>query len=124
MYTNIANNLEIFTIQIPETIVPIPSNSDYSVGFIRRYFCQRANDENGNVFEISEETHDELKTNPFWKVGDVKWRISGPLDVVYKNDGGIDDMGVRTSNKAAISLAVSSIKNISLYLPNILQFYK
>lgn len=124
MYKNIANNLELFTVQIPQTIVPTPTNSDYSVGFIRRYFCQKANDENGNVFEIDEETHDDLKTNPFWKVADIKWRISGPLDTVYKNDGGIDDMGVRTSNKAAISLAVRDIKNISLYLPNILQFYK
>ena len=124
MYKNIANNLELFTIQIPNTIVPTPQNQDYEVVFIIRYFCQRANDENGNVFEIDEETHGDLKTNPFWKVGDVKWRISGPLDTVYKDDGGIDDMGVRTSNKAAISLAVSNIKNISLYLPNILQFYK
>jgi len=33
-------------------------------------------------------------------------------------------MGVRASNKAAISFAVKDIKNIGLYLPNILQFYK
>jgi hypothetical protein len=124
MYKDIANNLELFTVQIPQTIVPTPTNSDYSVGFIRRYFCQRANDENGNVFEISEETYGDLKANPFWKVGDIKWRISGPLDTVFKNDGRIDDMGVRTSNRAAMSLAVKDIKNISLYLPNILQFYK
>lgn len=124
MYKDIANNLELFTIQFPQTIVPSPSSSDYSVGFIRRYFCQRANDENGNVFEIDEETHDDLKTNAFWKVADIKWRITGPLDIVYKNDGSIDDMGIRTSNKAAISLAAKDIKNISLYLPNILQFYK
>lgn len=124
MYKNIANNLELFTVQIPQTIVPTPTISDYSVGFIRRYFCQRANDENGNVFEIDEEIFGDLKTNPFWKVGDVKWRIAGPLDIVYKNDGRIDDMGVRTSNRAAMSLAVKDIKNISLYLPNILQFYK
>ena len=124
MYKNIANNLELFTVQIPQTIVPTPTISDYSVVFIRRYFCQRANDENGNVFEIDEETFGDLKTNPFWKVGDVKWRIAGPLDIVYKNDGRIDDMGVRTSNRAAMSLAVKDIKNISLYLPNILQFYK
>lgn len=124
MYKDIANNLELFSVQIPQTIVPIPNNSDYSVGFIRRYFCQRANDENGNVFEIDEETHDDLKTNAFWKVTDIKWRITGPLDVIYKADGEIDDMGVRTSNKAAIALGTKDIKNISLYLPNILQFYK
>lgn len=124
MYTNVANNLGIFTVQIPNTIVPTPTTSDYSAGFIRRYFCQRANDTAGNVFEIDEDTHSSLKTNPFWKVTDIKWRITGPLDIVLKGNGEIDDIGVRASNKAAISLAVVNITNISLYLPNILQFYK
>lgn len=124
MYNNVANNLSIFTIQIPNTIVPEPSTSDYSAGFIRRYFCQRANDSAGNVFEIDEDNHTLLKTNPFWKVADIKWRIVGPMDTILKENGEIDDVGVRASNKAAIGLAVVNIKNISLYLPNILQFYK
>mgnify|MGYP003346855108 CR=1 FL=1 len=38
--------------------------------------------------------------------------------------GEVDDKGVRNSNKSAISLATSDIKNIGLYLPNILQFHK
>lgn len=124
MYNDVANNLSIFTIQIPNTIVPTPTNSDYSIGFIRRYFCQRANDSAGNVFEIDVDTHTAFKTNPFWKITDIKWRITGPLDTVLKGNGEIDDIGVKASNKAAISLAVVDIKNISLYLPNVLQFYK
>jgi hypothetical protein len=124
MYNDVANNLSIFTIQIPNTIVPTPLNSDYAIGFIRRYFCQRANDSTGNVFEIDNDTHTLLKTNPFWKVTDIKWRITGPLDAVLKPNGEVDDIGVRASNKAAISLAVVDLKNISLYLPNVLQFYK
>jgi hypothetical protein len=39
-------------------------------------------------------------------------------------DGEVNDIGVRNSNKATISIAASKIKNIGLYLPNLLQFYK
>jgi hypothetical protein len=39
-------------------------------------------------------------------------------------EGNVSDIGIRESNRAAINLAALKIKNISLYLPNILQFYK
>jgi hypothetical protein len=55
---------------------------------------------------------------------DLKWRIKGPQTATYKMDGNIDDKGVTNSNKAAITRASYSLKNIALYLPNILQFYK
>jgi hypothetical protein len=124
MYKDIANNLGLFTIQIPQTIVPSPTPNDYEIGFIRRYFCQKANDVNGFVFEISVEVYDILGSNVFWKVADLKWRIIGPIDTVYKDNGEIEDVGVIKSNKYALQTAASTVKNIGLYLPNILQFYK
>ena len=124
MYTEVAKNINEFNFEIPKTIVPIPTESDYNNGFIRRYFIQKTNDSNGHIFEISEETYSDLKSITFWKVIDLKWRILGPLEVIYSNNGHIDDMGVRASNSAAINLASSTLKNIGLYLPNLLQFYK
>jgi hypothetical protein len=124
MYTNVANNLELFKIDLPKTIVPIPSNNDYGVGFIRRYFCQKVNDSNGHVYEIDNEVYSTLKLSPFWKVVDVKWRITGPLNATYKQTGELDDIGVIASNRAALSTSSYVLKNIGLYLPNLLQFYK
>ena len=118
MYIEIAKNINEFNFQIPETIVPKPTESDYSNGFIRRYFIQKTNDQNGHIFEVSDEIYNELKSVAFWKVVDLKWRLRGPLEY------SIDDMGVRESNNAAINLASSTLKNIGLYLPNLLQFYK
>jgi hypothetical protein len=118
MYNDVVKNIENFNFQIPQTIVPKPTESDYSNGFIRRYFIQKSNDTNGHIFEVSNEVYNDLKSVTFWKVIDLKWRLTGPLEY------SIDDMGVRASNNAAISIASSTLKNIGLYLPNILQFYK
>ena len=97
MYIDIVNNLNAFKMDIPKTIVPSPTTKDYELGFIR---------------------------NPLWKVVSIKWRISGPIETTYDLNGLELDKGVRNSNKATIGLASSKIKNIGLYLPNLLQFYK
>jgi hypothetical protein len=124
MYKDIAKNIENFTLQIPKTVIPIPTEFDYDNGFIRRYFIQKTNDSNGFVFEVSEEVHDELRDNPFWKVADLKWRITGPKETVYNQKGELSDIGVEITNKQIINLTSKTIRNISLYLPNLLQFYK
>ena len=55
---------------------------------------------------------------------DIKWRIRGPINTIYKMDGGVDDVGVINANKATLATASKELKNIGLYLPNILQFHK
>lgn len=124
MYKDIATNISKFKIELPKTIVPTPSEKDYQYGFIRRYFCQKVSDKNGFVFEISIDVFDELISNPFWKVSDLKWRISGPTLPTYHSNGDIDDIGVRASNASTLRNVGSVITNISLYLPNLLQFHK
>lgn len=124
MYKDVARDLNTYKIKYPKTIVPTPSDLDYSSGFMRRYFIRKRNDENGHIFEISKDTYSEYEDNPFWKTETLKWRIRGPIDPTYKDNGEIDDVGVTNSNKAAIALAQSSLKNIGLYLPNLKQFWK
>ncbi len=68
MYKDLIKNTTDFNLQIPKTIVPTPSELDYDTGFIRRYFIQKINDENGFIFEISKEVHDEYLQNHFWGV--------------------------------------------------------
>ncbi len=123
MYKDVANNIDTFTIQIPITIIPSPTDSDYQLGFIYRYFIQKANDENAFIYEVSETDYEIYSENHFWKRIRIKWRISGPSNPIYKN-GVMEDRGVLNSNKSSVSLASSHFKNISLYLPNLLQFYK
>ena len=124
MYKDIAKNLEKFNIEYPNTIIPTPSESDYKLGFIKRYFVRRANDEYGHIFEISKDVYDKYSKSPFWITQQLKWRISGPLDQTFKENGDLNDMGVLNSNKISLSEASVGTKNLKLYLPNLLQLYK
>ena len=124
MYTNLINNKTDYSFSNPKTIVPIPTESNYETGFMERYFCQKINDSNGFVFEISFDVYKELEINPYWKVVIMRWRIRGPKEIVYNEFGTLLDMGVKQSNKNSIAITSSTLKNISLYLPNVLQFHK
>jgi len=124
MYKDLIADKTFYSLNIPLTLVPSPSENDYTRGFIQRFFIQKANDANGFIYEVNLETYDEIKDNPFWLKATIRWRISGPLDIVYDANGLIIDKGVSNSNKASISIGAEIIKNLGLYLPNILQFYK
>jgi hypothetical protein len=124
MYKDVARNLDTYKIEYPKTIVPTPTDLDYSLGFIRRYFVRKRNDENGHIFEISKDSYTEYEESPFWKTDTLKWRIRGPISPTYKDNGEVDDVGVINSNKAAIALVQNNLKNIGLYLPNLKQFWK
>ena len=124
MYKDVAKNLETFVIKYPETIVPVPDKTDYENRYITRYFARRSNDEYAHIFEIKDSAYNELLESPFWTCEQFNWRIAGNLDPKYNDDGSVNDKGVPGSNKAAIASASKTMKNIGLYLPNILQFYK
>jgi len=124
MYKDVAKNINVFKIEYPDTIVPKPNSENYENGFIRRYFIRQTNDINGHIFEISNELYSNYLENPFWTTEQVKWRITGPIETTYKDNGEIDDVGVKNSNLSALNLASIKLKNIKLYFPNLLQFYK
>jgi len=124
MYKDLIKDKELYSLDFPKTIVPSPMDIDYENGFINRYFTQRVNDSNSFVFEIDLEEYNSLLENPYWTLEEMRWRITGPKSAVYSNNGNITDIGVIASNHASISIASDKIKNIGLYLPNLLQFYK
>lgn len=124
MYKDLIKNKTIYSLDTPKTIVPTPTDNDYSNGIMDRYFAQKVNDANGFVYEINLDTYNELKLNPYWIIENIKWRLVGPLDVVYDENGKLTDKGVKNSNIASITEGQKTIKNLNLYLINNLQFYK
>lgn len=124
MYNNLISEKTNYSLDFPKTIVPIPSDTDYENGFIERYFTQKVNDKNSYVFEIDKEEYSNLFENPYWVSEIMKWRITGPITPVYNIDGILTDKGVIESNNASISIISQKVKNVKLYLPNILQFHK
>jgi hypothetical protein len=124
MYSDLVKNKTFYSLEIPKTIVPVPTSNDYESSFIERYFIQKANDVNGFVYEIDINEFTHIKSNPYWLSTIISWRISGPLNEVYNDNGILIDKGVINSNKATLATASAKLKNIGLYLPNVLQFHK
>jgi len=69
----------------PEIISANPSESDYRIGSIKRYFTQKGNNKNSDIFEISK--RDFGSKNNLYKYTSFRWRISGKREEVIRDNG-------------------------------------
>lgn len=104
--------------------VPKPKEVDYKRGYIRRFFAQVSNDKLGTVTEISSDDYVRISTSPLYRAVTIRWRIKGPLKMIFKDDGTVADKGVEESNRKAIELVSTQMPALKLYLLHLLQFYK
>jgi hypothetical protein len=102
------------SIEMPSIIPHLPNvtDKDYKRGYIKRYFVQKANDKNSEIFEINNARFNVLANNPYYLVASIDWRIKGLPEEV------------KNSNKESTRLVFDKLPKLSLYLPNLLQFYK
>lgn len=110
-YSELAMDKQITT-TLPNVLAYIPqiTEDDYSIGYIDRYFVQKANDDNSPITEIAQNQQNEIANDSYYKMVDIKWRLIGtPQEIM-------------DSNKASIALVNSEMKNLKLYLSNLLQF--
>tara|TARA_R100000008_G_scaffold68664_1_gene45901 strand:+ start:176 stop:946 length:771 start_codon:yes stop_codon:yes gene_type:complete len=68
----------------PQKVLVNPTESDYTTGSITRYFTQRDNNLNGELFEISEK--DFENKNSLFRYISIQWRISGNKDEVVRDN--------------------------------------
>jgi hypothetical protein len=94
------------------TFVPSPTEDDYEVGYIQRYFIQSRNDENGYIYEVENYYYAEILSNPFFNGVVLRWKILG------------DREEVRIMNQKSVIYTSKDMKALPLYLPNYLQFHK
>ena len=92
--------------------IPEPTDSDYKRGYIKRYFVQKVNDINANIFEVSEFSYDSISNNPFYKTAFLNWRLTGTMEEI------------KESNFKSIKFYSKDMKKLIMYLPNYLQFAK
>jgi hypothetical protein len=62
------------------------TKKDYNKGRIFRYFARQANDENGEIFEVS--SNDFNLEVPFYRKVALDWMLVGPYNVVKKHNEG------------------------------------
>ena len=105
-------NLNDTTPPLVESHVPIPTDDDYTIGYINRSFIQKTNDINSHILEINTDNTIEATDNFYYTYVTLKWRLTGtPQDIM-------------DSNSKTIQYASTTIPNIAYYLSNTLQFAK
>jgi hypothetical protein len=110
-YKQLLNSSDFDEIYIASEI-PSITNRQYKRGYIQRSFVQKSNDTSSNIFEVTSDDVGSYSQNPFYISVTLDWRLTG------------DPIDVRKSNTASLRIASKTIPKISLYLPNLLQFYK
>lgn len=123
-YTNLRKGNKPKTSTTLRAYVPKIKDIDYKRGYIRRYFAQPSNDKLGVITEISGDDYIRISTSPLYRAVTIRYRIKGPLKMMFKDDGSIDDRGVAESNRKAIELVSAEMPALKLYLVHLLQFYK
>lgn len=111
-YNGILTDVDDFNIRTIKTHIPSPTENDYKIGYIQRYFVQKANDEASFIYEVGQRYFSDISTNPFIKNVVLKWKISGKREEV------------KEMNRKSIRFVTPEMKSIGLYLPNHLQFHK
>ena len=116
-YNQILSN-EGKQIRIPNLNSYVPKPKDYEIGYIKRYFAQKVNDESSPIVEISTTSYQNLSNSPYYNRTDIRWKISGLLE----SRGHI--IGVKQANSNSILRGCKDLKNLKNYLLNTQQFYK
>lgn len=67
----------------PRKAKPLPSESDYRIGTYKRYFAQKGNNLDSELFEISK---DDFDVNNLFRYMDINWRVSGTKREVFTSN--------------------------------------
>jgi hypothetical protein len=102
-----------FALEDVNTFIPKPDASDYERGYLTRFFIQRVNDRNGVVYEVNSKNFTKYSINTFYLAVALNWKIIGS-----------DENEVKLTNSKSVRYASKNLPAVSLYLPNLLQFYK
>ena len=85
-YKNIANiNNSDFSEPKISSYLPNPTDNDYKIGYIRRYFVRKLNDLSAPIYEVSSKEYSRVLSKPNYTGVSIKWRISGPINSQHIN---------------------------------------
>jgi len=107
--------------------VPTPSQKDYDLGEIRRYFAQQANNKTGEIFELSKQDFESAKLSPLYLTASLRWKISGPAASARSTVGGKsirERSGIVEANTTAVKQAAKKMPAISQKLSNPFQLWR
>ncbi len=116
--SKLVNNMNGFaypknTFKFPKATPIQPTDSDYSFGYMKRYFYSKVNDNGLLIHEISESQYNELQSVKLYKTISIPWRIAG------------NKQSVQSENAKIAAAYDSDMKGLKKYLEtNLLKYWK
>jgi hypothetical protein len=107
----------------PTSYRPTPTEEDYRIGVIDRYFVRKNTTGSHPVCEVSGQQYSVLEANPFFTTTNIAWKIAGYTESVDTGDYN-RVVGVREFNQQEITRGSDIMWQLSTYLKNLLEFYK
>ena len=107
--------------------VPKPTEKDYELGEIQRYFAQQVNNDESEIFEISKQEFGAANLSPLYLAISVRWRISGPADSSRRVVNGEvirERTGIVEANTTAVKQAAKKMPAIAQKLANPYQLWR
>ena len=84
MFSKYSNLKTLVRQKYPEITITNPTDSDYRIGRITRYFTQKGNNRNADIFEVSKA--DFSSKNNLYRYTSFQWRISGKKEEVTRDN--------------------------------------
>lgn len=113
----------------PSQYYPKPTEEDYKIGKITRYFAKQRKIGTFKIIEIDKNTYTDLDNEggiynyPGWKIISLLWQISGPLHDERPN-GQIVRAGIIDTNQRIVEMKDKVFYGIKQYLTDYKQFAK
>lgn len=105
----------------PKTYFPLIGTDDYKLGYIKRTFAKKVNED--RTIEIKYSDSNNINS-ALYKIVTINWKVSGPKNDVIKN-GILDKAGVVEQNRFEIErIYKEQGVDLSKQLPNPLEFWR
>ena len=122
IYKTLKPDIQV-TFQTPEITVISPTTNDYKLGFFRRYFLKKYNE--NLILEVDSKQFDLWKSSVIdrnlYNGVEMLWFISGPIEDTYEKQ--IKIVGVYSKNQKQLSLAAQKMPELATKLSNLIEFY-
>lgn len=129
IFTKLNPTLEISSFEEPKPYIVKPSEKDYLLGKITRYFAKERKVRIFKIIEIDKDTFIDINNQegvynyPGWDVISMFWQISGPKNNEIVG-GNVVKAGIIDTNKRIVSMKNKKFIGLDKYITNFLQYSK
>jgi hypothetical protein len=115
-----SNIFEIKTYQDIPSHLPKPTEKEYSIGYIKRYFTKKINEPYGSIIEISEKTYNKIISQKseynyaLYKAIEIKWKLTSSEKFLDETKS-INYKTISQNNKEMLGLVNLLQSNLSQF---------